>query len=186
MGSLGVFESISVDGFFTDAKNGLDWAHRGPDPEFDEFVAGNARNADGTIVFGRVTYEMMASWWPTAEAKKAMPDVARGMNAAKKLVFSRSMKSASWENTTLSTRPPVDEIRDRKKKGDLVVLGSGSLVSQLTDAGLVDGLQLVVVPVVLGKGRTLFESVKKPVNLRCTKTRAFTNGNVVLWYEPAR
>lgn len=185
MGSLHVFESISVDGFFTDAEGGVEWAHSGPDAEFDAFTASNAKGK-ATLVFGRVTYDMMASWWPSPMAAKAMPDVAKSMNAARKIVFSRSMKKAEWVNTALVSRSPVEELSARKKKEDLVVLGSGSIVAQLATAGLVDSYLLVMVPIVLGRGRSLFEGVESEIELACTKTRAFDNGKIAIRYEPKK
>ena len=185
MRKLGVFESISLDGFFTDAKNDMSWAHT-QDPEWNAFVSGNA-SGGGALLFGRVTYQQMASFWPTPQAAQMMPAVAKGMNAMPKYVVSRTLARADWQNTTLLQGDLVAEVRALKAQDgpDVVILGSGSVVSQLTQAGLVDGYQLVVVPVVLGKGRPLFETVESRPRLRLTDTRRFTNGYVVLWYEPA-
>jgi len=178
------FEQVSLDGFFVDAKGDMSWAHK-QDPEWNEFSASNA-SGGGTLLFGRVTYQMMASFWPTPAALQAAPVVARAMNEMPKVVFSRTLTKVSWENTTLVKGDLAAEVR--KLKGQtgpgLAILGSGSLVSQLTQAGLIDELQIVVNPIVLGKGRTLFEGVVQKHALRLVKTRAFGNGNVVLCYEP--
>ena len=89
---LRVFESISVDGYFTDANGSIDWAHSGrEDPEFARWISSNA-SGGGILLFGRITYEMMASFWPTPAAAAQMPEVARGMNQARKLVASRSLE----------------------------------------------------------------------------------------------
>ena len=130
---------------------------------------------------------MMASYWPTPQAVKNAPVVAEGMNAMPKAVFSRTLQNAAWRNTTLVKGDLVTEVRKMKNGSgaDLVILGSGSIVSQLAQARLIAEYQLVVSPVVLGQGRTLFEGVKEKLNLTLTKTRAFKNGNVVLWYRPA-
>lgn len=184
MAHLLVFNSVSLDGYVTDARNDMSWAHQDPnDAEWNAFVAGNA-SGGGMLVFGRVTYDMMAAWWPTPAAAKAMPEVARGMNERPKLVFSRTMKEAAWQNTRVSA-DPVGEIR-RLRKGtvDMAVLGSASIVAELAGAGLVDTLQVVMVPVVLGAGRTMFEGVKKPLAWKLASSRAFRNGSVVLTYEP--
>jgi dihydrofolate reductase len=108
------------------------------------------------------------------------------MNKMPKIVFSRTMDKASWSNTRLVKGDPAAEVRTMKKEAgsDMVILGSGSIVSQLAQEGLIDEYQIAVVPVVLGKGRTMFDDVKEKLNLKLTKTRAFGNGNVVLWYEP--
>jgi dihydrofolate reductase len=178
-----VFNSVTLDGYFTDPNGDLSWAHN-DDPEWNEFVAGNA-SGEGTLLFGRVTYEMMASFWPTPEAMKSFPAVAKGMNKHRKVAFSRTLDKASWNNTRLVKGDPAAEVRKMKKEpgNDVVILGSGTIVSQLTQQGLIDEYQIVVVPVVLGKGRTMFEGVTTKSTLKLTKSRAFKNGNVVLSYE---
>jgi len=103
-----------------------------------------------------------------------------------KVVFSRTLDKASWENTTLVKGDIVTAVRRMKKEPGpgMAILGSGSIVSQLTQARLIDEYQIVVNPVVLGKGKTMFDGIKDKLTLKLTKTRAFGNGNVVLWYEP--
>jgi len=187
MRKLSVFESISTDGYFCDAKNDMSWAHRGPDPEFDGFTAENA-GGEATLLFGRVTYELMKSYWPTAQAQQKESDVAKGMNKLEKIVFSRTLKEPGWQNVKVVSGDPAGVVRELKQGAgpDLVLMGSGSIVSQLTQARLVDLYQFVVVPIVLGKGRTVFEGVRDRLNLKLTRSRPFNNGNVVLWYEPAK
>src|SRR2546423_11798460 len=156
MRKLSVFNNISLDGYFTDRNNELNWAHTN-DPEWDEFVAGNAKG-EGELLFGRITYDMMASFWPTEFALKSFPDVARGMNMAPKVVFSKTMDKPAWNNTRLMKSNLIDEVGKLKNEEGpgMVILGSGSIVSQLTDVGLIDEYQVVFHPVVLGSGRTMF------------------------------
>jgi dihydrofolate reductase len=183
-----VFNSVSLDGYFSGENGDISWAHKDPkDAEWNAFVGKNA-SGGGVLLLGRVTYDLMASFWPTPEAKKMMPDVAKGMNSMTKIVFSRSMDKAAWANTRLVKGDIAAEVRKMKKGSDkdMVILGSGSIVSQLTQARLIDEYQLVVNPVVLGKGRTMFEGVKDKLSLKRTNTRNFKNGNVVLSYEPER
>jgi dihydrofolate reductase len=171
MTRLMVFNSVTLDGYFTDAKGDMSWAHAGgDDPEWQAFVAGNASGGQGALVFGRRTYEMMAGFWPTDAARAQMPEVAEGMNSMPKVVFSRTMARADWVNTRLVTTDPAAEIRRLKKEGgpDMVVLGSGTIVAQLTEAGLVDEYQMVVCPVVLGAGRTMFDGVASAPALTLT------------------
>jgi dihydrofolate reductase len=184
MRRVSAFEQVSLDGFFTDANGDMSWAHK-QDPEWNEFAAKNA-SGGGALLFGRVTYEMMASFWPTAAAMEQMPEVAKGMNDLPKVVFSRTLGKASWKNTRLVKGDLVAEVRKMKAEPgpDMAILGSGTIVSQLAQAGLIDELQIVVNPIVLGKGRTLFGSVERKIGLRRIRTRPFGNGNVVLWYEP--
>ncbi len=187
MRRLIVFESTSLDGYFTDVRGDMSFAHRPiRDAEWDAFVEDNARG-EGTLLFGRVTYELMVRYWPTPLAAEQMPVVARRMNAARKVVFSRTLREASWGNTTVVKDDVPAAVRRMKQESDedLVILGSGSLVAQLAPHGLVDEYQIVVIPVALGKGRTLFEGVTRPVPLALSFTRNFPNGNVLLCYEPA-
>jgi dihydrofolate reductase len=185
MRTLQVFETISVDGFFTDAAADMSWAHR-HDPEWDAFVSGNA-SGDGALLFGRVTYDQMAAFWPTPQAAQMLPEVAAGINAMPKYVASRTMREATWRNTAVLEGDLVAAVRALKDQpgAGITILGSGSVVSQLAEARLVDEYQLVVSPTILGRGRTLFETVTSRQDLRLTRSRTFTNGNVVLWYAPA-
>lgn len=185
MPKLTVFNSVSLDGYFTDARGDMNWAHSS-DPEWSEFVAGNA-SGDGTLVFGRVTYEMMAAYWPTPAAMRDLPAVAAGMNRLRKIVFSRTLDESSWSNTQLVKDDLAGTIRRLKTEpgSDMAILGSGSIVAQLAGKGLIDEYQVAVKPLVLGAGRTMFEGVTRRLDLRLTRSRAFANGSVVLWYEPA-
>jgi dihydrofolate reductase len=131
-----------------------------------------------------VTYDMMVQYWPTDAAKKAMPKVAEGMNNMSKYVFSRSMKSATWSNTTILSGDPATEIKKLKAQDGpgLTVLGSGTIVALLSQADLVDQYQLVITPVALGKGRSLFDGMTKKLKLNRSASRTFKNGNTVLTY----
>ena len=186
MPRLVVFESVTLDGYFTGENGDLSWSHReGNDPEWDEFVAGNA-SGGGQLLFGRKTYELMASFWPTPQAAKSFPEVAEGMNRMPKTVFSRTLEKASWSNTRLVKGGLAEEVGKMKKAPgeDIAILGSGSIVSQLAPERLIDEFQIVVNPVVLGKGRTVFEGIQKKLDLKRTKERVFRNGNVLMCYEP--
>ena len=185
MRRLKVFDQVSLDGYFVDASGDMSWAHRG-DREWNDFTIGNA-SGGGVLVFGRVTYEMMASYWPTPQASQANPLVAKRMNEAQKIVFSRTLERAPWSHTRLVKGDLAAEVRKLKQEPgeDMVIMGSGTIVAQLAQAGLIDAYQLVVNPLVLGAGRTLFEGLTKRLDLELTDTRRFANGNVVLWYESA-
>lgn len=185
MRKLIVFNHVSLDGYFVDKHGDMSWAKADhQDAEWNVFVADNA-SSGGVLVFGRITYELMAGFWPTPFAIESMPAVAEGMNRMPKVVFSRTLDQATWNNTKLVKGDMAAEIRKMKKEsGDgMAIMGSGSIVSQLTQEGLIDEYQVVVNPIVLGKGRTMFDGVKEKVDLKLTKTRAFGNGNVFLCYE---
>jgi dihydrofolate reductase len=186
MATLKVFENISLDGYFTDAHGKMEFARKDPhDKEWTEYVSGNA-GGSGLLIFGRITYQEMASFWPTPMAAQMLPVVAKRMNASPKVVFSRTLPNAAWAHSRLIKEDPVGAIRALKESAtDMVILGSGSLVAQLAPYRLIDEYQFVVAPVALGAGRTLFQGIREPVPLRLTKSRAFGNGNVVLSYVPA-
>jgi dihydrofolate reductase len=146
-------------------------------------VAGNAQGGSH-LLFGRITYDMMASWWPTPGAQASQPEVARAMNALPKTVVSRTLSRATWNNTTVLKGELTAAVRTLKQGvADITILGSGSIVAQLTRAGLVDEYQLVIVPLVLAAGRRLFEGPETAMRLRLHSSRAFRNGNLFLVYE---
>lgn len=188
MPKLTVFNQVTLDGYFSGTDGDYSWAHRpgNQDPEWLAFVQENARGG-GRLLFGRKTYQIMANWWPTPQAAAAMPAVAERMNGLEKVVFSRTLKEASWRNTRLVGTSLTDEIRRMKADNgpDMAILGSGSIVGQLAEAGLVDQFQVAINPVVLGSGRTMFSGVTHRLDLRRTSVRNFGNGNVVVCYEPA-
>ncbi len=184
MRKLSVFNTVSLDGYFTGQNNDLSWAHRDRnDAEWNEFVGGNA-SGNGVILFGRVTYEMMASFWPSPQAAQMMPVVAKGMNRSEKVVFSKTLSKANWNNTTLVNGNLADEVRKLKQQpgNGMVILGSGKIVAQLTQEGLIDEYQIVIAPIVIGRGRTLFEGVQRHAGLKLVKSRVFQNGCVFLTY----
>jgi dihydrofolate reductase len=186
MRKLAVFNMVSLDGYFVDGHGDMSWAHK-QDAEWIAFTSGNA-SGGGVLMFGRVTYDLMTRYWPTPMAAQQNPVVAAHMNSLPKVVFSRTMDKASWNNTKLVKGDLAAEVRKMKQEpgDDLVILGSGTIVSQLAQEGLIDEYQVVVSPIVLGKGRTMFDGVKDRLPLKLTKTRAFGNGNVLLCYEPMK
>lgn len=189
MRRLVVFNHVTLDGYFVDNKGDMSWAHRKEDAEWDRYVAENVgAGAGGQMLFGRITYEMMASYWPTPAAAKTEPIVAEGMNAARKVVFSRTLEKASWKNTTVVKGDLAAEVRKMKEETgkDILIFGSGTIVSQLAQEGLIDEYRIIVNPLVIGKGRTMFEGVKDKMTLRLANARAFGNGNVLLTYQANR
>ena len=186
MRKLIVFNHVTMDGYFADRNGDMSWAHSGnDDAEYSAFVAENA-SGGGELLFGRITYELMAGYWPTPQAIQSNPIVAEGMNRMPKVVFSRTLDKASWNNTKLVKGDIASEVRKMKKEpGEgMAILGSGNIVSQLAAEGLIDEYQVVVNPVVLGKGRTMFDGIQSKLNLKLAKTRTFGNGKIYLCYEP--
>jgi len=151
------------------------------------FTESNAKQG-GMLLFGRVTYEMMASYWPTPAAASAMPGVARAMNDSPKVVFSTTLKEATWQNTRLIRSGMLDAVRALKNETgpDMVIMGSGKVVAGLAAAALVDEFHLVLNPLVLGDGRTMFDGVTERIHLDLVNERRFKNGNVALYYRAIR
>ena len=185
MKKLHSFLLISLDGYYEDVNGGTDWAHGKSDPEFDAFTKKNA-SSGGTLLLGRKTYETMEKFWPTEQAKKAMPEVAKGMNEAEKVVFSRTLTRSDWQNTRFVKGDLVKEVErlKREAKSDITILGSGSILKELAEAGAVDEFQFVVSPVVLGAGKTSFAGLKQQLGLELVRSKAFKNGIVISSYTP--
>jgi len=186
MGRILVFNHISLDGYFVDAHGEMGFArNEKPDAEWDAFVAGNA-SGGGMLLFGRITYDLMVSFWHTPMATQSMPVVAERMNNLSKVVFSRTMEKASWNNTKVYKADLLGQVRKMKNgtAENIVIFGSGSIISQLAPEGLIDEYQIILDPVVLGKGRTMFEGIKDKLPLKLLSSRTFNNGNMLLCYEP--
>ena len=180
-----LFNLVTLDGFFEGSNGEIDWHN--VDEEFNEFAVHQVSTADG-LIFGRVTYELMASYWPTPAAQAADPIVAEKMNTMPKIVFSRTLNTVEWNNTRLVKGDAAEEISKIKQQPgrDLLIFGSADLASNLTNLGLIDEYRIMVNPVVLGKGKPLFKDIKGKLNLRLLRTRNFSNGNVLLYYEPVK
>lgn len=186
MQKLVSFTNITIDGYFADANSDMKWAHNEmQDPEWDAFVADNAKGGN-KLLLGRITYELMKSYWPTPAAKQTAPLVAERMNNLPKVVFSRTLDKADWSNTTLVKSGIEDAVKKIKLESGshLTILGSGSIVAQLADAGLIDEYQIITHPIILGSGKTLFAGMKHNRKLKRTRTRNFNNGNSLAFYEP--
>ncbi|HEX4354783.1 MAG TPA: dihydrofolate reductase family protein [Polyangiales bacterium] len=187
MKSLHVFNFISLDGYFAGLHGDIGWhSHDATDNEPHEYGVDSLK-AGNTLLFGRVTYQMMSSYWPSPQALENDPVMAKGMNEAPKLVVSRTLKSATWDNTRLLSGDLVETVRQLKQTSsqDITILGSGSLVTQLSEAGLIDSYQFMLDPIALGAGRSIFHGMKKTLRLRLTSSRVFKQGQLLLVYTPA-
>jgi dihydrofolate reductase len=184
MRKIVVFNMVTLDGYFSGQGGDISWHN--VDAEFNEYTIEKV-NAGNTLLFGRVTYELMASFWPSPKAIKNDPIVAERMNNLPKIVFSRTLDKVDWNNTRLVKDDMLSEIRRMKQDSgnDMAILGSGSIVSQLAQQGLIDEYQIMVNPVVIGKGKTMFQGIRDKLALKLTKTRIFNSGNILLHYEPA-
>ncbi|HZT98215.1 MAG TPA: dihydrofolate reductase family protein [Ktedonobacteraceae bacterium] len=178
-----LFMMVTVDGFFEGPNHEIDWHN--VDEEFNEFAIQQLNDID-TLLFGRLTYELMASYWPTPSAREDDPVVADKMNSMPKLVFSKTLDKAEWSNSRLVKEHIAEEVSKLKQQqgGDLAIFGSSDLTVSLLEMGLVDELRIMVNPVVLGSGKRLFEGIHETLKLKLLKTRTFRSGNVLLYYQP--
>ena len=179
------FMMVTLDGYFEGDKREIDWHN--VDDEFNDFAIAQLQEVD-TLLFGRVTYDMMASYWPTPEAKTNDPVVAEKMNSTPKIVFSRTLGEADWENTRLVKHNFAAEVTKLKQEPgkDLIIFGSSDLAVTFIEHGLLDECRIMINPVVLGRGKSLFSGIHDRLRLRLLRTKTFHSGNVLLYYEPVR
>ncbi|RJQ62964.1 MAG: dihydrofolate reductase [Stygiobacter sp.] len=144
-----------------------------------------------TILFGRITYQLMESYWPSAvknpTGNKPMDEFAVLIDNISKIVFSHTLKNVDWKNTHLKKEVIKEEILELKQQtGKNILVGSPSLIVALTQLEVIDEYQLCVQPIILGNGLTLFKNINDRINLKLLKTKTFGSGAVTLYYEPAK
>jgi dihydrofolate reductase len=175
--------NMTIDGF-CDHTAGI------PDAEIHEHYTALLRDA-GAILYGRITYQLMESYWPSVVKNptgvKSMDEFALAIKNVPKIVFSQTLKNVSWENTTLAGRDLKEEVLElRQQTGKDIFVGSPSLIAALTKLNLFDEYQLCVHPVIIGNGLPLFKNINERMILKLLKTKIFSSsGSVILYYEPA-
>jgi dihydrofolate reductase len=186
MRKIVMLNRVSIDGYFAslnDATFGMDWFVH--DPEVDKAVH-TGRHMD-TLILGEITYlGFEHSWVPIlkdSNAPKEMRAVAEELTKMTKIVFSKKLKEAAWENTKLFDGNLAEVVRKLKDEegSDILIMGSGTIVQQLANEGLIDEYLLIITPVVAGEGKPLFKDVK-PFGLTLLETKAFESGNLLLHY----
>jgi len=179
------FMLTSLDGFFEGPNGDINW-HR-VDDEFNEFAIAQL-NAVEILLFGRVTYEMMASYWPTPEAIASDPVIAGKMNSLPKIVYSKTLSYVEWQNTRVINKNFVEEtwMIKRQPGREMIIFGSSDLAVTFIDNHLIDEYRIMINPIVLGGGKSLFKGIHKILNLNLLKTKTFKSGNVLLFYEPGK
>jgi len=183
MSTINVFNHVTLDGYYAGPNGEIDWfKSMKQSADFDAYKAKQS-GSGGALLFGRTTYEMMTQFWPTPAAEQLDPKMTKIMRESKKIVISKSLKkleeTPTWKNLELR-----HDIGDFDNEGDVTILGSGTIVQQLMNRGLINELQLIVVPLILGKGKSLFKDVKE-TNLELKDSRSFSNGVVVMTYKSA-
>ena len=177
-----LFNMTTLDGFFEGPNQDISWHN--VDEEFNDFAI-EQLNEIGTLLFGRVTYQGMASYWPTEFAIRSDPMVAGLMNSLPKIVFSRTLEEAEWNNTKLVKENSAEEVLKLKQQPgkDIAIFGSSDLAVTLIEHNLIDEFRIIVNPIVLGEGKPILQGIKTRLNLKLLKARTFRSGNVLLYYE---
>ena len=186
MRTVYLFNMVTLDGYFEGPSKGqIDWHN--VDADFNTFAIEQLKATD-LLLFGRITYEGMASYWPTPTAITNDPEIAHHMNAIPKCVFSRTLEKADWSNTQLIREDAAETVVNFKQQGGkaIGVFGSADFASTLTAHGLIDEYRLMVNPVVLGAGIPLFKPTSNRLSLKLLSVRPFKSGNVLLTYAPEK
>ena len=148
-------------------------------------------NNAGTLIYGRITYQLMESYWPSVvknpTGNKPMDEFAVLIDNISKIVYSRTLQNVVWKNTTLKKEVIKEEILELKQQaGKNIVVGSPSLIVALTQLDLIDEYQLNVLPTILGNGLPLFKNIKDRIDLKLLKTKTFGCGAIMHYYEPIK
>jgi dihydrofolate reductase len=175
-------EGVTVDGYFSDTEGNIDW--QSLDDDFNAYSIELLEEVD-TLLLGRTTYEQLAAYWPTPSGEQYNPEIARRMNAHAKIVISSGPVDLSWQNSRQLTGDLTEAITKLKEGPgkDIALLGSGSVVAQLTDAELIDEYRLQLNPVILADGKALFGAVRQRHELKLVGTRQFGGGGLLLIYQ---
>jgi dihydrofolate reductase len=184
MRQLYVFNMVTLDGFFEGPNRDISWHN--VDEEFNELAADQLDKTD-LLLFGRLTYELMAGYWPTPTAIANDPIIAGKMNSLSKIVFSRTLIKADWNNTRLVNKNISEELLKLKQQSgkEIAIFGSSDLMASLMHTNLIDEYRIMINPVVLGHGRPLFNGISSKLNLTLLNSQRFRSGNVFLCYRPA-
>ena len=179
------FNLTSLDGYFEGPNRDIYWHN--VDEEFNEFAV-EQTSSIGVLLFGRVTYQLMASYWPTEAAKRDDPMIAGLMNSLPKIVFSKTLEKVEWDNTKLVKDNFVEDVLKLKQQPgkDIAIFGSSDLAVTFIEYGLIDEFRIMINPLALGSGKPLFQGLKSKLDLKFVKTRTFKSGNVLLYYEVKR
>ena len=172
---------VSLDGYFEGPNREIDW--HVVEEEFNAYASDLLDSVD-LLVFGRVTYQLMAGYWPTPHAIENDPVIASKMNALPKLVFSRKLDHVGWNNARLVKTNPAGELARLKQLPgkDIAIFGSSDLALTFIENNLIDEFRIFVAPVVLGAGKPLFKGINGKLDLKLAKTMTLKSGVAGLFY----
>ena len=186
MRKLVLFMHTSLDGFVAGPKGEMDWIKI--DDEMFDYVGGRTNEADSAL-YGRVTYQMMEGYWPTAgdqpNATKHDIEHSRWYKKVTKIVISRTMRGKKLVNTKIISDDVSNEIAKLKQSAgkEILIFGSPGAAHSLMQENLIDDYWLFVNPILLGRGIPLFKDIKEITELALSKTKVFASGVVCLHYE---
>ncbi len=188
MRKIVVFNLISLDGYFAGEDGNIDWHN--VDSEFNDFAVEHTADF-GTLIFGHTTYKMFEEFWPQAiNDPKLSPEdhkIGQIINDVEKIVFSKTLDKVTWKNVKLFHDIDPEEVKKWKEQDGkpMAIFGSGTIVQAFTKLGLIDEYRLMVNPIILGKGKPMFQNVDQ-LKLTLLNTKVFGNGNILLTYEPVK
>ena len=177
---------MTLDGYIEGSLHELDWVIA--DDELHDFYTDLLNSAD-LIIYGRVTYQLMQSYWPKAASdpntSTAMLRFANALNPMRKIVLSKTMQDAGWNTQIMRSLVPSEIEQLKAESGPDILLGGGALLAQqFMRYGLIDEYQLVVMPVAIGRGKALFKDVNNLPRMSLQSSRELKSGAVVLYYHP--
>jgi dihydrofolate reductase len=187
---------VTLDGLMVGPNEEMDWVLDNLDGEMENDIADQLKSVDA-ILLGRVTYQIMANYWPTATAAGTSVQRSQGvedpiitdrMNNLPKIVFSKTLQKVEWNNSRLVKENIADEVSKMKQQPgkDLVLFAGADIASTFIQLDLIDEYRIIVNPVVLGSGKPLFKDINNRLNLKLLKTKTFSCGNVILYYQPVK
>ena len=180
---------VTLDGFIAGPKGEMDWVTSIYDEAMGQYEIDFLTAAD-TLILGRVTYQSFAGSWPKVPENPSVSEqekaYAAELNAMKKIVFSKTLEKAEWENSMVFRAIAPEEIKKIKQEPgkNIIIYGSASIVQELTNLGLIDEYQILMHPVILGDGKPLFKGVRTKHELELIKTKVNPSGVVILYYRP--
>ncbi|WP_337044135.1 dihydrofolate reductase family protein [Emticicia sp. 17c] len=182
---------VTADGFVCGPNGEMDWVTFNWDDALQQYV-GDLTNSADTFIVGRVLYQGMSMHWPAAEqnmeSSEKEREIARDFNNKPKIVFSKTLTTGSWKNTTIASGDLFETVRELKSQegSDILLYGGVSMVSSFIQHNLIDEYHLFINPTAIGKGKSIFADLTQNFGLELIRSQSFSCGIVLLCYAPAK